>query len=110
MHLCGLSLSKNPYNPVIQSVGWLACVMTPIIEELFFRGIIFKKLSQRYSMLFSAVYSSILFAIVHVTITKLISTFITGMVFCWILNKEKKIIYCIIMHFIMIVLSELMVI
>jgi membrane protease YdiL (CAAX protease family) len=104
MYLCGIMPPANPYDKSIYTliIGFItSCFGAPIIEELFFRGIIFKNLLKRYPFWISSVYSSVLFAIVHVSLTKFISLFITGIVLCWLLNRYKKIIYCIIIHFIM---------
>jgi membrane protease YdiL (CAAX protease family) len=108
MSLLGNPLPKSPYNnPLSQIISFVSIFMASIVEELLFRGIIFNNLVKRYSFWISAIYSSILFALVHVSVIKLIPTFIVGMVLCWVLKKEQKIIYCILIHFIINILSEI---
>jgi membrane protease YdiL (CAAX protease family) len=85
-----------------------ACVLAPILEELLFRGVIFSNLKNKYSFWLSAVYSSFLFAVVHIDIKKFAYLFIIGIVLCWVLNKEKKIVYPIIIHATIAVLNRIM--
>lgn len=73
-------------------------ILAPFIEEVFFRGIIFYNLLKRYSFWISAVYSSILFSISHISFYMLIPAFIIGIVLSWILKKKMNIIYCIVAH------------
>jgi membrane protease YdiL (CAAX protease family) len=109
MSLLGAPFPKNPYgdNHLFQIIGIVSIFIASIVEELFFRGIIFNNLVKRYPFWLSAVYSSVLFAAVHISVTKLIPTFIIGMVLCWVLKKEQKIIYCIMIHLIINIFSEM---
>jgi membrane protease YdiL (CAAX protease family) len=111
-YLCGIMPPANPYDKHTYTLilGFMgSCFAAPIIEELFFRGMIFKNLSKRYSFWVSSVYSSLLFAIIHLSLEKFIGLFITGMALCWLLNKYKKIIYCIIIHFIIGLVAQIIV-
>lgn len=73
-------------------------LIAPIVEELLYRAVIFNNLSKKYSFIFSAVYSSILFSLIHLPPTDFIHTLLFGFMACWILKRENKIVYPIIFH------------
>ncbi|MEZ4792520.1 MAG: type II CAAX endopeptidase family protein [Gelidibacter sp.] len=75
-------------------------LISPIIEELFFRRFLLEKLSQRYKPKLSLVISSLCFSIIHIeTPNNLIPTFIGGVVLGIIYLKTRKIGYCVMLHF-----------
>lgn len=43
-----------------------ACIFAPIVEELIFRGVIYRKLSQHGHVIFALIASSLCFAIIHI--------------------------------------------
>jgi membrane protease YdiL (CAAX protease family) len=107
MNLIGNKLPQFHHILIVRIISIIACITAPVIEELFYRGIIFDNLVKRYSFWISAIYSSMLFAIAHISLIKLIPMFIIGIVLCWILNKERKIIYCIAIHLLINIFSEI---
>jgi membrane protease YdiL (CAAX protease family) len=54
-------LNRNTFHILLV----LACVWAPVIEETFFRGVLFGYLRRRFSWVFSGVISAVLFALVH---------------------------------------------
>lgn len=88
----------NNYTRVIDLIG--LCLLAPILEELFYRGVLFKTLSTRYSFILSALYSSLIFSLMHMSLRNLLPTFITGFAMCCVLKKTNNIVYCIIIHMI----------
>lgn len=90
-----LTLSSLNFSILILST----CFLTPIMEELLFRGVIFERLRKcNISFLISMLISSIIFAILHGTITHFIPTFILGMFFCTLYEYTGTLIYSIIAH------------
>ena len=57
--------SENPYEYNNLYFLFATCFIGPILEEIFFRGIILRSLIQTYSTRLSIVISSILFILVH---------------------------------------------
>lgn len=109
LYLFGCSFDEpkklDNYMLVINIIS--VCLIAPIVEEILFRGILFRNLSYRYSFLFSSIYSSFLFSFFHVALIQLTPTFIIGFTLCWVLNRENKIIYCIIAHMVINALNML---
>lgn len=73
-------------------------LMAPIIEEFLYRAVIFNNLSKKYSFILSAVYSSILFSLIHLPPVNFVPFILFGFIACWILKRESKIVYPIIFH------------
>lgn len=73
-------------------------LLAPILEELFFRGVVFNTLKSKYSVLISIVVSSFLFSLVHGNILLITTSFIHGLIFAFIYHKYKNIIYPVALH------------
>jgi membrane protease YdiL (CAAX protease family) len=82
-------------------------ILTPIIEELFFRGILLEKLlSSKKKTVVVVIYSSFLFALIHVnpldissiSIETLTVAFVLGMITAFIYVSTRNIYYCIVFH------------
>jgi membrane protease YdiL (CAAX protease family) len=76
-----------------------ALIFAPIMEELFFRGIIFQKLAIRQNTAKALIISASLFAIVHFR-SDVISLFSIGVTLAILYLKTKQIIVPIICHFV----------
>lgn len=75
-------------------------IVAPITEELFFRKYIFTSILKNNSFTVSAVFSSVLFSLLHLPdYTNLIPTFILGFISCIIYFRTKNILYSILIHF-----------
>lgn len=89
------SAGKN-VNLLLQIV--CVVVLTPIAEEIVFRGAVFGFLRGKYSFFFSAVLSSILFGLIHGVGLYTLSTFIMGMFFCLAYEKTNSLLSCVLIH------------
>jgi membrane protease YdiL (CAAX protease family) len=82
---------------VYRSIAVIA--LSPILEELFFRKILFQKLKEKYSLKTSLIISSICFALIHIDDpNNLIPTFFFGLISGLIYHKTNKIGYSILLH------------
>ena len=73
-------------------------ILAPILEELFFRKILFKRLLKQNSFVISVIVSSLCFASIH-GLPNVLPTFIFGVICCLIYNYTKNILYPILLHF-----------
>lgn len=76
-----VSMASDPsvyFSSLIYSV-----VIAPVMEELFFRGLLLKKL-QPYGKIFAIVISAMLFSLMHQNIVQMPVTFAMGMLFGYI--------------------------
>lgn len=82
----------------IQSIIYVlsVAIITPVKEEILFRGILYRFLEKRYNFLVSIMISSFVFGILHGGL--LITATIMGMVFAMLYKKTQSIIPGIILH------------
>lgn len=73
-------------------------VLAPVVEELLFRGLIFKRLKIYYEVTICAYISSIIFAVAHFNLIQGLYAFVIGIILCFVYEKHKNIIVPIIMH------------
>lgn len=76
-------------------------ILAPILEELFFRKILFKRLYKENSLFLSILVSSICFGLIHILPNweNVLPSVIFGVICCLIYNKTKNIFYPILFHF-----------
>ena len=73
-------------------------ILSPVFEELFYRGIIFNKLRSKFNLLISIIVSSIVFGLVHVYPALIIWSFLIGITLCLFYVKTKNIIATMFLH------------
>lgn len=69
----------------------------PLFEEMVFRGAVFKVL-KRFGIGFAMVVSSLLFALMHGTVSQIIVTFFIGMILSYLVYRSNSIIPSILVH------------
>lgn len=83
------------------SISIVALVLLPpILEETIFRGFIFPTIAKYTGMIWGAVLSSLLFAILHFQANIGVYTFILGLVLCFMYVKLKSIVPGMFLHMI----------
>jgi len=88
---------ESPY-PKLYSVLFL-CVQPAVIEELAFRGFIFNSLLVRYSARISMIVSSLLFALLHLSLVSVLWLFPIGWLFVYFRHHYQSLWYGIFGHF-----------
>ncbi len=78
------------------AVLFSACVLAPVVEEVFFRRIVFVTLRLRKGFWFSAFWSSLLFALFHGLAAPVILP--VGLYFCWVYERERRLSVNILLH------------
>jgi membrane protease YdiL (CAAX protease family) len=73
-------------------------ILPAIFEELYIRKAVFN-FSKKYGYLFAVIFSSILFAVIHMNISQGLFAFIMGVILCIVTIKSKSIIPAMIIHF-----------
>lgn len=74
------------------------CLIAPIIEELFFRGLIFSLMSKLLPFIFANIVQAIVFGIYHGNVVQAVYAFILGMFIGYILFITGSIVYTIVLH------------
>nr|MDH3162472.1 type II CAAX endopeptidase family protein [Bacillus licheniformis] len=76
-----------------------ACIVSPIYEELFYRGFLYRWFRAEFGVVWALVASGALFMIAHIpTYNTLAVNFGTGLVFAWTYEKTRSIIPAMIIH------------
>jgi len=93
----GIQLPMDNFGWYMLNVLLLA-IIPAIFEELIFRGIIFNGLRKR-GFWFAALISSLMFAIMHLSINQFVFPLIMGIIFTLIVEKTGSVVYSMITHF-----------
>ena len=76
----------------------LVAIIAPIAEELFFRGMLYPLLRQRWSPKVAIVINGLVFALIHFIPILIPGLFFVGMVLAWVRERSGSIIPCILLH------------
>ncbi|ATP40974.1 CPBP family intramembrane metalloprotease [Solibacillus sp. R5-41] len=95
-----LSSEEIAYVPLIVYILFFVniCILAPIWEELFFRGILLRRLTLKWSPQKSIIVSSLLFGLIHVNPITVLFAFFFGCVLGYAYLKTKSIIVPIVVH------------
>lgn len=73
-------------------------VITPLFEELLFRGVLFHGLRKRITFVGSALVTSLLFAVAHGQANAAVDTFVLSMFLCFLVERTKSIWPAVMLH------------
>lgn len=73
-------------------------VLTPIFEEVIFRGVLFKGLRKRLPFWAGAIITSVIFAVAHGQWNVAVDTFALSLVLCYLVEKSGSILPAILLH------------
>ncbi len=73
-------------------------VITPLVEETIFRGILFRGIRKKTPFWLSAILTSVLFAAAHLQWNVAIDVFSLSLVMCFLVEKSNSIIPTILLH------------
>lgn len=82
------------------SIGFIsAAIVSPIYEEIFYRGFLYRFFSSRFGIGAGMLLSASIFTLVHIpTFNTLPVNFVSGLIFAWIYEKTGSVLPCILMH------------
>ncbi|KOF08953.1 CAAX protease [Planococcus glaciei] len=82
------------------TIGFVsAAIISPIYEEIFYRGFLYRFFSSRYGVLSGMLISSLIFTVVHIpTFNTLPVNFVSGLIFSWVYQKTGSILPSILIH------------
>lgn len=73
-------------------------LIAPLVEEIIFRGFIFAGLREEHGWVKAALFSSALFALIHLQPAAIVPIFILGMIFAYLYQRCNSIWPAVIMH------------
>jgi membrane protease YdiL (CAAX protease family) len=84
-----------------QGIVWsflFIVIIAPVIEELFFRGLLLRGYLKRYSTAGAIIITALLFGIMHGQYVLMIWGFIIGLILAWLYILTRSVWACIIAH------------
>lgn len=85
------------WNFIIAFVS--ASIVSPIYEEIFYRGFLYRFFSSRYGILSGMLISSSIFTLVHIpTFNTMPVNFVSGLIFAWVFHKTGSVVPSILIH------------
>ena len=75
-----------------------AAVVTPILEELLHRGVVYGRLRRRMGMWSAVIVSALVFAVLHFNVVQFVYAFLMGIVFALIVEKTGRLFFAIFAH------------
>ncbi len=76
----------------------VAGILAPIVEELTFRGIIYRRIRHYLNVKWGMILSSLFFGIYHGNVVQFIYAFLMGLIMVYIYEKYRSIMWPIIFH------------
>lgn len=107
MYLFHIGVENTKTESLQRNITWFtfsiafisAAIISPIYEEIFYRGFLYKWMKLRWGVRSGILFSSLIFTIVHIpTYNTLPVNFISGLVFAWTYEKSGSIIPAMIIH------------
>lgn len=86
-----------PFVVQIASLG----VLIPICEELVFRGLLYGRLRNRNSFLYAALFSSVVFGVMHINMVQMLYGFVLGLLLAYLYEKQRFLAAPILAHCVM---------
>lgn len=80
------------------SVFLASCVLAPVLEEMFFRGLVFTQLKARMPVLFAAMLSSALFTLLHWDANQAVWLFSAGVFYAYFREKSGSVWPAVLAH------------
>ncbi|MCF2139560.1 MAG: CPBP family intramembrane metalloprotease [Candidatus Lokiarchaeota archaeon] len=105
--ILSLFLQSTPNNRILQLlkddkffwlIFFLVAIIGPVVEEFFYRGLIFKALRKILAPQWAIILSSLLFAVSHLNIIQGILAFILAIFLAVFYEKSENLMIPIIMH------------
>jgi membrane protease YdiL (CAAX protease family) len=97
-----LKLAQGPFSlsPLKGILFFLnACLLSPVVEELFFRGILYRGIRERQGIWVSTIGVSLVFALLHLHFnSRGLVPFLGSIIFCLGYEKNKSILTPVVLH------------
>lgn len=73
-------------------------VITPVAEELMFRGVLYRRLRERQGFWYSAMWSALLFSFMHTNTTQMIYALLLGVMLSYLYEKFGSFVAPLLLH------------
>ncbi len=86
------------YSPSLPMQLLCMGLLSPVSEELTYRGLVYKRMRGESSFLMAAIYSTLIFAIMHGYLVSMIYAFVMGFIFAWLYEKYGSVLAPVAAH------------
>ncbi|KAF7962519.1 membrane-associated amino terminal protease [Cupriavidus sp. UYMU48A] len=76
----------------------LVCLIAPMVEEMFFRGVLLRGLLNRYARADATVYSAFLFGLIHLNVYQFVIAFLLGLLLAALYCRTRSLWPGILLH------------
>jgi len=83
-------------NPFVNFIS--VAILAPIVEEVFFRGLIYTRLKAGMNMVVATILSAIMFGVMHGEIIWILYAFVVGIMLVWVFETTNSLLPCIVIH------------
>lgn len=83
-------------NPFVNFIS--VAILAPIVEEVFFRGLIYTRLKAGMNIIVAAILSAIMFGVMHGEIIWILYAFVVGIMLVWVFETTNSLLPCIVIH------------
>lgn len=107
MDILGIGIDNSKTDSLKEQVTWFtfliaflsASVISPIYEEIFYRGFLYKWIRSKWGVGAGLLVSSLIFTVVHIpTYNTLPVNFLSGLILAWTYEKSGSIVPAIMIH------------
>ncbi len=88
--------ANSRYYPLTVFIS--SVLVAPLFEEIFFRGLVFKQLSNQLNVLFAALFSALFFAAIHWSWPEFISLFVAALLYAYLLHRSQNLYIPLLAH------------
>ncbi len=74
------------------------CIVSPVLEEMLFRGIFLRSFLRQYAPQRAIVMSALLFALAHLNVYQALTAFVIGLLLAWLYVKTQSLLPSILAH------------
>jgi len=91
-------LPGTPSDPILLLAGFLLIILVPVSEEIFFRGITYIALKDKFGKIKGMLFSALFFAAMHGFIFHFLPIFLIGFSLAYLYERTRSLIPCIVAH------------
>ena len=91
-------LTSGVTTPELIWVLLVLCLIVPVAEEIFFRGLVYRGLRARWGLLTAALASAAFFGVVHLEVVHFLPIFALGVVVAYTLERTGSLVPAIVIH------------
>jgi len=91
-------LPGDSFDPILLLAGFVLVILVPVSEEIFFRGVTYIALKDKFGKIKGMFFSAFFFAALHGFIFYFLPLFLIGLSLAYLYERTRSLIPCIVAH------------